>query len=86
MLDFYSSHLLWSDLIRSNCDIYIDSSSIVSSIISTFGITRSEIQNEGNAKKKYLSLLEGYFKCLCLLTIPKPHGIPVTEKGENIAM
>lgn len=85
---------------KSNCDVYVDSSSLASSIIKSFGITGSEIQNEKGMqrKKKITFIARGYLGVLyvsswyavfvndTLLITKKPHGFPVTEKGENIGM
>lgn len=84
---------------RSNSDVYVDSSSLVSSIIKSFGMTRSEIQNERNTKKKKVTFIVSTFFWVCCMQVhgtlfvnktslisKRTHGFQVTEKGENIGL
>lgn len=56
---------------RSNSDVYVDSSNLVSSIIKSFGMTRSEIENERNTKKKKVTfIISAFFGCaVCKLMV-----------------
>lgn len=92
------SHILRAGMKRPNSDVYVESSSLVSSIIDGFGVTKSEIQYERNTKKKKVNFIaRAFFRCaVCKFMVhfvnktslirKRTYGFQVTGKGENIGL